>query len=385
MTQRERTMIGVVGGAAALFGAYRLVVSQVTRPLNDLRQQIDDRALTVAKLESELTAEPIAHAGWQEESHRTLGGKPEDALLEFRRDLETLLDRHGLRDNRTTKTRQPSAIRKGFRTGFTELTVSISVNGTLEGLVGFLRDLSYRPYLARVARLSIASSESDRAERSTERSTSRRGRSSGGASTTTASPDQSPRLTIRMTATALLLPQAIKGVANRALTPEELADPAHASRSDDAAERYSPIAKVNIFKKYREPPPVAQAPSEPPKVDTPRNDSGRRPTPRPPETSLKLVSTIGYNNEPTAYLRDEHKKHEPLRVVRLNDSIEDGKLVLIHPTGVVIRVPNSGGADGHTDYFLPVGAQFRERTPLDPTAQPEVARELEMAFRPSGS
>jgi hypothetical protein len=74
--------------------------------------------------------------------------------------------------------------------------------------------------------------------------------------------------------------------------------------------------------------------------------------------------TTCLDGEPACYVYDElHKDQPPLKFC-LDEDIDDGRLLLILPRGLVVRV-------GQEDYFYPLGKSFEDREKLDPDEHPE--------------
>jgi hypothetical protein len=96
-----------------------------------------------------------------------------------------------------------------------------------------------------------------------------------------------------------------------------------------------------------------------------------------------LQGVGGLEEGPVAYVVDPDDPTEPPQEYRLNDEVDDGKLVLIVPEGMVVRVPpKSGQRQPPTHYFYPLGSNFKEREEVDPSVHPQVSRLLQLVLKP---
>lgn len=357
MTRREKIMVGAAGGAILLFAGVQLVRTQVIAPVRALQMDLQNARQRHAALQQRLSMAPSTRQRWMQVTAQTLGSDPVAAQALFRRDLTTLLERHGLVTDLSVKSLQVRTVPRGLRAGFAEVPVAVHVRGTLDTLVGFLRDFYQRPYLARISRLALA------AETGTPGTGPGRPAS------------DNPVLTINFTATALVLPV----VPDAPHQPVDLnASAARPLLDNPDPTAYEQIVASNVFRQWRPPPPQPPPPTEPP----PTHASG--PPPPPPRADwLVLVGTTGMDNVGVAYVRNPQAKDQPPTQHRVGERIDDGTLVLVHPLGMVVRVdPQPPGSGAPIDYFYPLGAAFKERVPLDPAVHPEVARELRLTRGP---
>jgi len=87
-------------------------------------------------------------------------------------------------------------------------------------------------------------------------------------------------------------------------------------------------------------------------------------------------------------VRDDSAGGKTKRVA-IDEQVDDGTVILIDPTGMVVRVPQRGApgqppgeADGgHEDYFYPLGKSFKDRQPFEPELHAELARQLRRSGR----
>ena len=201
-------------------------------------------------------------------------------------------------------------------------------------------------------------------------------------------PAPEPKLTIVMTLTTLVLPE-VKDIGHPTLDlvalndPEAeplLVSPPRLTQEDLVA--YNDIQKVNFFRVYEKPVAVVRRTQEP---DQPEKGPDEPPPPPPPPPDRRrnahkfVVSGMGWLDDgPIAYVINIDETTDPPNAYRLNDDVDDGKLVLIDPRGIVVRVPPSGrGSSGpQKNYFYALGGTFKEREEISPDKHPEISRLL---------
>jgi len=274
-------------------------------------------------------------------------------------EVATLLKRHELTEGHRITQGTP----RKLKSGLVEVSSRVHAEGSLESVVGFMRDLRQKPYLARLSNVSLRAEEG-----SSTRRTRGRGRGSNEPAT----------LAVSVTVTTLVLPK-LKGTKHLAPDPNQPA-PTYLAYGPEV---YDEIARVNFFQKY-EPPRRHTGPTTKPGP----GPGPPPPPPPPPRPNMKVVGVESLYGDLIASVLDEDHREEPLAEYHLNDDIDDGTLVLVHRKGIVVRVPKRGGADEETeDYFYPVGSSFRDRVRLE-EADPQIIRELHLegpkqAARPS--
>jgi len=359
MTGREKILAGVVGGVVALAGGSTLVRLAVIEPLRSLNKSLETAAEKKANLEDFVEQHRHVAEEWEAYTARTFSENVEKVKVSFFSEVARLLELHDLTEGH----RITQGIPRRQKSGLVEVSLRVHAEGSLESVVGFVRDLRQKPYLARLSNVSL------RAEKGSSTRTTR-GRSTRS--------DEPTTLAVSMTATTLVLPK-LKGTKHQPPDPNQPA-PTYLAYGPEA---YDEIASVNFFQKYkplrRHTGPTTKpgpGPGPPP------------PPPPPPRPNMKLVHVDSMYGDPIVSVLDEDHREEPLAEFRLNDKIDDGTLVLVHWRGIVVRVPKRGGADEETeDYFYPIGSSFRDRLRLEEAA-PEIIRELhpegpKQAARPS--
>ncbi len=391
MKPRERLFAISIVALLAIAGGYRLVHMLIVEPRAALVSALKAANERQADLESWIDRENATRQRWSDETQCTLGQDSDKALRVFREDVARLLKDNDLDTDLRISPRKPVVERRGVRKGFTELTLGVEVRGSLEQAVRFLRDFYERPYLVRVDSLSLnagtsVASATKAATRGSERSDSRGRR----AAPRTKEPNES-ELTIGMSLTTLVLPP-IKDVPHKTLdvalleAPQGESQPAVARRSPlrrEDVSAYDAIFTTNMFKLYqevrvvtvpttRETGPVEQT-EVVKQVPDPRRDAGH----------FKVVATVSLHGELIAYVEDDRDRTEPPVRHRLNDELDDGRLVLIHPRGIVVRTtPGEESASRAVhNYFYRLGKSFAERVELTADEHPEIWNELMLAYR----
>ena len=377
MNQREKFLVGCVGGALGIYLGFTIVKSQIIAPVKQLNQDIKRETDLRDRLQVRVNGTERVVAAWQKQTGRTLGREWFDAHQAFREDVGVLLKRNNLTEELKINKYKERIEKKGPRQDFVELPISVRVKGELADLDHFLKDLFQRPYLVRLDKLLIAAEQTGR---------SKRGKGKGKGET------PEPKLSITMTLTTLVLPE-IKDVEHTIFDLAALNDPA---REDDATavaltrfreedmDTYNYIAEHNPFKIY-EPKRVV--------VDTPVSKdpipvAGTPPPPPPPppvkrRNADKYVLTGTANDgQPLAYVTNNDKAIEPPTIYRLNDEIDDGKLVLVAPSGMVVRVLGDRKRHESTkNYFYALGENFSQRVEVDPDEHPRISRQLRLVLK----
>lgn len=411
----------VVGGAALYqFGAWAFY-----RPLQKLNSDLQAVQSRKEHLLALLKNQQDALGEWRDWYGRALHERDTEAELRFREDLAQLLEKHGLREGLSLS---PGAKRTATN-GFVEVPFTVNVVGTFEELVSFLVDFYQRPYLARIRDLTLISEDTGLNPKRTAGaaaseaarsggSAGRGGRAGGragrnGASSPGAAPAASAgghveakdaRLRITLTAVALVLPPistmkadrkplaellpALKDFKPTVLphVPEEWPTVKRLSR--DASE-LSGVMNTYVFTKFvPKPEVVVQKPTETQpvaKVDTP--PPTLPPPVRPNADKQFVIASVSLNGQPAVLVRDDSAGGATRRYA-IEEPVDDGTVILIDPTGMVVRVPHKPApgqpADaeaGHEDYFYPLGKSFRDRQPFQPELHAELARQLRRSGR----
>ncbi len=371
MTQQEKVLAGCLVGVIAVAGGFTLGKSKVYEPRVRLKEEIKNETERRDTLGVRLAGAPKIINAWQDYTGQTLHTDSSAAHAAFREDVEGLLKRNGLAEGLTFNQPPEDRDKKWPREGFVELPLSVNVKGKLGDLVNFLKDLYQRPYLVRVDKLHLGAELSRR---------SKSGRNRGGGT--------EPKLSITMTLSTLVLPK-LKGIAHPMIDLEAMNNPqgdvvlASAARLSEDPDAYNEISRRSIFELYEPPPQVVVAPRET-KPTEPKPPEGPPPPPPPPPRPDLVLQGVGrLNDGPVAYVINPDDPTELPREYRLNDDVDDGKVVLIVSEGMVVRVrPKGGQRQPLKNYFYPLGSNFKEREEVDPSTHPDVSRLLQLVLKP---
>lgn len=371
MNTRERILAGGVAGVLLLAGGHQVIKRSVIEPRTALKHSIAVERERREELETKLLMALTLDKRWEKRTRHTLPNDIQDAALRFREDVNNLLRRNRLSEGVMISTKSPKRVTKGPRSGFVDVPVYVKVEGTLRNAVNFLNDFYQRPYHKRVDSMKINAPASEVKTRS-------------GAS-------RDPKLTITMTLTTLVLPD-VPGIDAERLPSDRLSDPRLIEQSDlksylheATPVAYNEIHTVNLFKLYEPPPPPPPPPARTTKVTkTPKETKTPPPPPVDPRRDAHkfvLIGTTSMLGEHIAYVEHQDRRVDPPVEYHLNDRVDDGQLVLVHGSGIVVRVATGAGPRRTPKtYFYPIGKSFAERVEVNPRAHPEISRLLSEVF-----
>ncbi len=363
MTRREKVLAWCVGGGLGGLALVYMVNWAVLRPFQNVRDQIKEEHRRSRSLRTAFQQVENIEDEWKKLGARTLADDPQDSQRRFQEDMQKLLALHGLRDTKVA----PGAF-VTYKDGSHGVPLTIGAAGTLKEILGFLCDFYGRDYLARLDKVRITADQGVLGDVNTSRPRaggSRPGRSPapGSRREQQFGPD-GPVLKLNVSAVTLVLPK-LRGFDGPAET--EIIELTGGGRLQRERAAYNAILDRNPFMPYQEkalvvaPPPTQPTheqapvtPTAPPVVD-----------PRVGADQKFVRVTTCLDGEPTAYVYDEQRRDQPPDKFFLDDRIDDGRLLLILPRGLVVRV-------GTQDYFYPLGKSFKDREELDPDAQPEI-------------
>ncbi len=360
MTQRERRLAIIVGGAIVAVFAGQGVQRFVLSPLKKLNDDIVTAQVRRAELQGELSNGTRIARFWQERTAATLATRREDVRQIFRQQINEMLEKYGL----TANVRLGDGMAQQITSdGFVAMPVQVRCNGNLQTFIDFMMDFYRRPMLARVTSFTLQA----------ERLAPRRSRDGQPAEAPT-----EPGLSITFNAAALALPVLPDVKDQRHGQFDQLEGRA---RLKNAEEAYAQLTARNVFMKWSPPPAVVvQKPPDPaPRERTRGEPPPRRPDPPPADPrrdadKFRLVATEAYLGVPYAYVRDTRNLEAPMAEYQLSADLDAGKLVLIHPKGIVVQTSDDAG-DGKY-FFYPIGESFKDRVELSATEHPDLAAEL---------
>jgi len=380
MNQRERVLAGCMAAVLVGYGGFTLIKSQVVDPREGLTEDIKTQSERRDHLQILLNGADKIVGDWQKQTGQTLGLEAGAAQDAFREDVNTLLQRHKLTQDLVITPYKARVERKGYRENFTELPISVRTKGKLADVVSFMKDLYQRPYVVRVDKLSLVAEHGRKSSRKKK-----------------AGRPPEPTLSVSMTLSTLVLPP-IDEIEHPTLDLAAYNDPARevepvavASRlAFEDMEEYGEIAEKNFFWIYEPPPPVVKK--------TPKPEPNEEPKVKPtPTTTPKVVVDVRKDADkwvlcgmgwvdagPIAYVTNIDDAGMPPEEYYLNDEIDDGRLVLIVPEGMVVRV--AGEKQGTRtlppkNYFYPLGETFKDRVEVQPAKHPQIAQLLQQVLK----
>jgi len=389
MTTRERMLAGGVATVLVLAGGVQAVRKSYIEPRRSTVDQIRKQELRSDTLDNILSSAALKHEEWQRKTQRTLDGDRAAAHARFRTDVHELLKSSGLADL-NVRQGNPKVVNSGYRRDFVELPLIVHGNGTLEQVVGFLRELYQRPYLVRVTglKLNVQGGLGGSLTRKKDRDRDRPGRpvvARKEAGDRREADENGPRLTVSIVVETLVLPQ-LPDIEYKPIDPATIEDPHTLAlldvkpwlRLDDVME-YDRVASTNFFRIWEPPPPPP--PPEETKVATVETKPPPPPAPPPPDPRkdakhFHLVGAAVVDDGPIVYVEDDREKTQPPAEHRLNQRVDDGTLVLIDPSGIVVRAVDSR-TGAVKNYFYEMGEAFDRRAEVSPQTHPEIYRQLQ--------
>ncbi|MFH1747566.1 MAG: hypothetical protein ABIG44_11035 [Planctomycetota bacterium] len=373
MNPREKILATCLVGVLTLAGLGMVVRWAVVKRWQDLHNEIRTTAQVEQDLRNRLKAARVAEERWAE--FKPLSHNTHRAEQRFRQDISELLERHGMGEDVTIRA-LPARM---LKSQFTEVRLSVQAHGHVNQLVGYLCDFYRRTYLARLEQLNIIAEDQRKGgRRILTRGSSRmsRGHTQG-----TPLEHEEVMLNINMTLTALVLPldpDLEQGIATETEYP-----PGEPGRLPRESEEYDPIVATNIFQVWREQPKQVVRTTTQQAREVAVNDTPREIEPPPSRPDKILIGVTSTNKQLIAYVRDNDRLDLPPAKLRVNDPIDDGTLMLVHPRGMVVQVQEQSSNDFEFKYyFYKLGTLFSEREELDPDRFPEIHQQLELFLVP---
>lgn len=367
MTGREQMLAKIVGASVGVLTLYQTTQWLIVQPFRAVTHDLARARAVRQSLELMSRRESRAADDWRSRVERTLSADPVQAANLFRRDVEGLLKAHHLDRDGVVQSNAPRTAKNGL----IEVPLAVTAKGRLADVVGFLRDFYRRPYLTQVSRLMLNAGDAKPKDNPGARSAHR-------------DKAASDLISIELAVVTLVLPARPDIRATPIGSLESLAervDDGRLARADTG--EYDRILAANIFG-WPAPPVIARADPPPATQDARIDDSPRieRKKPDPPRPREKVVvcGVASMHGEYEAYVRSEGKNLEPPRTYRLRDEFDGGRIVLIHPLGLVVRRPANGEAGAPRDVFYPLGMSSEDREREKPTLPAEVADDLKIAL-----
>lgn len=136
MNQRETVMAKVVAVGFVAYVGYLGVGNLIVRPYRSLETELKDQTKIRNELKDELLVAYGVKKTWRNHTRRTLSKDEDQVERRFLMNIGSLLDEHGLTENRTITKRSHRKLKKS---GFVEVPVQIRVTASLAEVVDFLR------------------------------------------------------------------------------------------------------------------------------------------------------------------------------------------------------------------------------------------------------
>lgn len=361
MTGNEKKLLAVLGGSVGIYFAYLTLDSLHLTPRRVLRDEVDKEERRRGALLADMDKARVTNAEWAKQTQRTLSAKRDEAQLVFRDQIAKLVEKHQLEAGHTLSPQQPREIKKDSRKGFVELPLLVTLEGKLANISAFVEDVQSLPYYVSVEKLVFNASAAEQGLSGTTKDKK--------PARPTASMKDGPTLRAELRLSTLVLPKV--GDAPHKVVDLGKEDNPPALKPRDPEGSYATVSATNVFRPYFQPEVVTSRP-----IETTKHVEAVKPIekPPPPRDMRVLVGTPSLNGEPVAFVRDDSKKTEPPTELRLNESVSDngkGKLVLVHPKGIVIRVGEHSDA-AVKNYFVALGKKLSEREELTAQSQPDV-------------
>jgi hypothetical protein len=361
MTRREKILALCVGGTLGGLALVTLVRWSVLSPFQSVRDQIAEEHRRSKNLRTTLQQVENVEEEWQTLTAQTLADDCQEAQRRFHEDMQHLLNLHGLREAKIS----PGGF-KAYKDGSRGVPLTINGAGTLKEIVGFLCDFYCRDYLARLDRVRITADQAVLGDVNTNRPRAggmRPGRTPPPSSRRepTFGPD-GPALKVSISAITLVLPK-LPGL-KHPVAEKIIELPGGRLQRERAA--YNAILDRNPFMPHQEK-QVVVTPTTQSRQETATVTPATQPAvdPRAGAEQKLVKATTCLDGEPVAYVYDAQQRDQPPEKFYVDGQIDDGRLVLIHPRGLVVRV-------GVQDYFYPLGKSFRDREELSPDDHPDV-------------
>jgi len=314
-----------------LLVVYQVVNRAFVKPLAELNQNIAKQRRELAKYKRLPMLEAKYKRRWRELAHRALGRDAPTVQARFGDEITKLLKASGL-THWSCRPTPPKPLER--KSKLQRVSFMVSAEGSLKNVVEFLRRFYERPFLARISSLSLDP---------------KGGRSGAG-------------LKMNARLETLVLPEMPQVGRVAVLSTNPSSQPTRKRYAADDPQAYAMIWQKELLSRYeppKPPPPVAKKNNKKPPA------GGNKPA-RPPRSrtdsrsAIVVMAVASYPGVQEVVTYNTKTKQETVYRVGdpTKDRMDDGRLVLVHPLGAVVR-------KGQTDYFYPVGSTFAEASPVD--------------------
>jgi hypothetical protein len=327
MTTREKRLATVVGVAAVVGIAVKVVYPVAVKPWFDVEAEITGLQDELFDLQAQRDRIDDALLDYKHLVERTGSTDPEKVKNALHNKLEEMLRHAGLesRESRVTPKR-PSQDRK---TGVYTVSLTIATEGKLQRVIEFLEKCYELPQVSRFKDVKLSPAGKKGRQKETD--------------------------LVKLSATfeTQLLPRhpSARGLIDfgSLVQPPELIK--------HAGDSYAMIWKRQPFNEYVKDKPVRTAEDKPEREPDPAEEPMRKASKSrgDPNRSDKYVA--GVLRGGTHELMVVHKRRKTREYVAQGDQIDGGRLLYVHPLGGIVR-------KGDGDYFYELGSLLSEAVPV---------------------
>lgn len=340
MDKRSRILGWLFGGVVGLMVLANYVYPTWVQPLLHIDKEI-------ARLERDLEERTKAHTVARDAKYeyrdfvaRVGSMDPEIVQNRMKRQLDELVTKHGLANAAVIPPRRLNVDKK---TQLATMTFAMQAEGSLQSIVGLMKDVSELPYLLVVnnPRLSPVSSSSRNRQ-------------------------ENDQIALNMSVEVMVLPQQ-KIIGDR-FEDDKLRQPAQHVRYARSESDYAVIWQRNPFSEYSPPkPPVVVARREEP-TPPPRPVVREEPPPPPPPVDKRWRDRDQYTLTMAMLMRDGQSRFDEVmlynsrskenRYVAVDQELDGGDLLFVHQRGALV-----GREDGR--FVYPIGEALTSPIPVD--------------------
>ncbi|MCK4658012.1 MAG: hypothetical protein KAV82_00690 [Phycisphaerae bacterium] len=322
MNQHEKTLVTVIVVVAVVALGVKVVYPKWVAPMFEFEAEILQRQDALFDLESDLSEVETAREKYREYVDRT-GGTDEKAVGDmFTSTLNELLDRCRLKERQVS----PKSSSKDRKTGLVTLSYSIRGKGSLQQAVLFLKNFYELPYISRFKNVKL-----------TPQKTRKRGKNNG---------EETLQVALTGGIDVLVPPTFFRSKAYEGDQPPRLVK--------YRTEEYASIWEKEPFTrpvKQKEPVVIAEKPKEevkPPPPPPPPVDKGPVWAGDPQRNQKIITSCL----QAIGKVQVVHRKNKKREYVAVGEDLDGGKLLMVHPFGVLVRRKDGGGEH---EYLYPIG------------------------------
>lgn len=326
MTPRERKIAIVAGSMVGAVVLYKVSYSRLIQPLFEIKDRIAEKEAELADVFDERDRIDDARLTYKKLVERTGGTDAAAVVNEVRAKLDELLVQSNLSDRGVT----PRPPTRDSKTGLQTVRVDLSGTGSLESVMGFLKQCYELPYVSRFGEVKLNPQRSRQNKQTAE--------------------------SVKLDAVfeVWVLPED----RHAEVHPDFAGRPAgHIKHSGE------PLALVwerRPFDEYVK--PVQQAPPTPPVVNnepkTTRTHVDPKPEGDPDRDTKRVAMSMLYGVNELLLVNDRGRRggHER-EYIAVGGKLDGGDLLAVHPYGGLVRKEKG-------EFFYPVGKRLVEAVPV---------------------